>query len=78
MNTKKPKPPDSRIIFVGLGIELIGLILGSIWIGQKWDEEYKMRGVITVGLLLAVLVGWFVRLLYLLRRFEKTQGNTNE
>ena len=60
-----------KLVFAGLGMELIGLILGALFMGQKWDETYKTQGVITVSLLIAVLIGWFVRLLYLLKRLQR-------
>lgn len=63
-----------KIAFAGMGIELISLILGSIFLGQKIDDHFKLPGYATVVVLLIVLVGWFVRLLYLLRRMSKLEG----
>lgn len=63
-----------KLAFAGMGIELISLILGSIFFGQKIDNLYKLPGYVTVGLLILVLIGWFIRLLYLLRRINKLDG----
>lgn len=64
-----------KLAFAGMGIELISLILGSIFIGQKIDEHYHLPGYATIAVLLLVLVGWFVRLLYLLRRINRLNGD---
>jgi len=62
-----------RLVFAGLGIELVGLILTSVWLGSKIDLYFQAQGIIFVAILLLVLVGWFIRLLFLLKKLEKPE-----
>lgn len=62
-----------QMVFAGLGIELIGLILASVWLGKELDNHFKTQGIIFVGLLIFVMVGWFVRLLFLLKKLNKDE-----
>jgi membrane protein DedA with SNARE-associated domain len=59
------------IIFASIGFELVGLIVGSYYLGQMLDEQYHSGGLIFVGISLACLVGWLVRVIWMLRRIEK-------
>jgi hypothetical protein len=60
------------MVFSGLGIELVGLILTSVWLGPKVDEYFQTRGIMFVVILVFVLIGWFVRLLFLIKKMEKS------
>lgn len=68
---KKNTRGDPRFVFMGLGIELISVVLGSIWLGTHLDKTVKTQGVFVISLLIISLVGWFLRMLFLLKRLEK-------
>jgi len=61
------------IIFSAMGIELVGGILGGIYLGQLLDTKFSLGGIGVMSLSIAVLVGWFVRIILLLKRLEKME-----
>lgn len=67
---------QSAMVFAGLGFELIGLCMGGYYFGHivdqymGWSNNYGAG-----GLVLLLLIGWFVQLFYLLRRFEKDNAD---
>ena len=66
------------IIFASIGFELVGLVLGCFFLGQHLDKTYHTNGLIFVGLMIASLIGWLWRVIWLLRRFEKMEQAPEE
>jgi len=64
-----------QLVFAGLGIELISLILAAVWIGPKLDTYFETKGIIFIILLIIVLVGWFVRLIFLLKKLNQAEDS---
>lgn len=58
------------IIFASIGFELVGLIVGCFFLGQILDNKYQTKGMIFVGLSVFCLIGWLVRVIWLLKRFQ--------
>ncbi len=58
------------IIFISIGFELVGLIIGCFYLGQYLDEKYQTKGMIFVGLSVASLIGWLARVIWLLKRIQ--------
>lgn len=58
-----------------MGFELVGIMLASIYLGQKIDETYATKGVALIALMFIGLASWLTHMLMLLRRIEK---NTSE
>lgn len=66
-------------VFIGMGFELVAIILGAIWLGEKIDETYQTQGLAVVTLIFVLFSGWFVHLILLLRRYMKeTEGNNKD
>lgn len=61
-----------------MGFELVGLILGCFFLGQMLDEKYQTRGLIFVGLTMLALIGWLVRIIWLLRRMQRQDEAAEE
>ena len=59
------------IIFASIGFELVGLIIGCFYLGQYIDEKYQTKGLAFVGLSVACLIGWLVRVIWMLQRINK-------
>jgi F0F1-type ATP synthase assembly protein I len=60
------------MVLVGMGFELVGLIVASVMIGQILDEKFGTKGLLLLALTISCLVSWMVHLVYLLKRLEKT------
>lgn len=58
------------IIFASIGFELVGLIIGCFYLGEFLDSTYHTKGLIFVALSMASLVGWLVRVIWLLKRIQ--------
>jgi len=65
--------PNRYMIFISMGIELVGLVLGSLWVGQVLDQQFQTKGIMVVFFAVAGLASWFVHLIYLLKRIEKLE-----
>jgi F0F1-type ATP synthase assembly protein I len=58
------------IIFTAMGTELVGIILATLWIGQKLDEIYGLEGLAMISLSLLGLIGWLIQIVFLLKKSE--------
>lgn len=63
---------NKYLIFVGVGFELIALIVLSVFAGEALEAKWPTKGLWMAGLILLSLVGWMVHLLYLLKVTQKT------
>ncbi len=60
----------SGMIFMGMGFELVGLVIGCIYLGGQLDKYFSWPGYATAGLVVLSMVGWIVHLIVLLKRFQ--------
>jgi len=58
------------IIFMGVAFELIAMTTGGYVLGDFVDEKMGWKNFASTYLVLILLIGWFVHLIYLLKRFE--------
>lgn len=58
-------------LFAGIGFELVGLVLGSIWLGDKVDKYFGWNGTGLIICLVASLFSWLLRVIFLLKKVEK-------
>ena len=59
------------IVFAGMGFELVGLMLGSVYLGQAIDKHMGWSGISLAALMMLSLVGWIAHIMILLNREEK-------
>lgn len=59
------------IVFAGLAFELVALCFGGYIVGGYLDAYFGWRGEGATYTVLILLIGWFVHLIVLLRRFQK-------
>jgi F0F1-type ATP synthase assembly protein I len=58
------------LIFAGMGIELIGIMVSCLYIGQRLDQKYGLQGLGLAGLSLVGLAGWIAHIVQLTRSVE--------
>lgn len=63
------------LLFIGLGTEIVGLILAAVWLGGILDEKMGTKGLFLSLLSFAGLIGWMVHILVLLK---KTRSDDSE
>ena len=62
---------------LGLGSELIVLILVSVWAGRSIDTRFEWKG-LGVGLLVTLaFIVWFVRIVFLLKSKQGPSSDEN-
>lgn len=69
-NNKPRVKKNKAIVFTAMGFELIGIILGCIYIGQYIDNRFGTKGLALVGFSVLGLVGWLVHIIRLLKLYE--------
>ncbi|MBT4760199.1 MAG: hypothetical protein HOO06_00755 [Bdellovibrionaceae bacterium] len=75
----------SGFVFIGLGFELLVLVLGGLYIGEKVDQIYDLGGYGVLIVLAACLISWTVHFVFLIKKFmadaeefEKNNFNDEE
>jgi len=63
------------IVFMGVSFELVAMCVGGYYLGNFIDEKMNWKNFASTYLVLILLIGWFVHLIYLLRRFEKENAD---
>lgn len=57
--------------FIGMGFELLAIVLVCLWLGMKLEEKYPMKNLWPVILIFAALAAWFYRVIVLLKKLNK-------
>jgi hypothetical protein len=57
------------LVFLGMGFELLGLILGGLYLGKAIDEQMGWPGYGVALLVVVCMVSWMIHLIFLLKRF---------
>ena len=59
---------NKYLVFMGSGFELLGIILGAVYVGQIVDKTYSLNGIGTLVFILAGFFGWVYHLIVLLKK----------
>ncbi len=65
---------NKYIVFVAMGIELVGIMIGCLLIGQKLDEMYGLKGLGMIGLSMLGLAGWITQIVMLAKKTDQQPG----
>lgn len=69
---------NKYMLFIGIGFELIGLIVAAVFAANWLEARYPSKGMITAGLVLLALVGWFVHIMVLLKQVNKDNNTPGQ
>ncbi len=69
---------NKYIVFAGIGFELVGLIVVSVYAGEYLETIKPTKGLWVAGLILLSLVGWMIHLLAMLKSTQKQKSDTND
>jgi F0F1-type ATP synthase assembly protein I len=61
---------NKYIVFVAMGIELVGIMVACLFIGQKLDERYGLKGLGMIGFSMAGLAGWIYQIVFLAKKAD--------
>ena len=62
---------------MGLAFELVGMCWGGHYLGQFIDTYYGWNNFAATYVVLALLIGWFLHLIYMIQQFEKDNDNAD-
>lgn len=57
------------LVFLGMGFELLGLVLGGLYVGRAIDSYMNWPGYGVAAMVVMCMVSWMVHLIVLLKRF---------
>lgn len=66
------------LIFASIGFELVGIMVGSIYLGQAIDKTYQTKGLALIALMFIGLASWLTHVILLLRRFQNEKPEDKE
>lgn len=68
----EPQGPQEKggkyLLFIGLGTEIVGLILAAVWLGGLVDEKMETKGLFLSLFSFAGLIGWMIHILVLVKK----------
>lgn len=65
---------NKYIVFLGIGFELVGLIIVSVYVGEYLETIKPTKGLWVAGLILVSLIGWMIHLLVMLKTAQKQKA----
>lgn len=68
---------NKYIVFAGIGFELVGLIIISVYAGEYLETLKPTKGLWVAGFILLSLVGWMIHLLAMLKSTQKQKTDSN-
>lgn len=69
----KGGPKNIYLLFVGIGLELVGIEVGMILLGQWVDERWGLPGVGVAVLGLGGLIVWLWHVVRMLRQLDEDE-----
>jgi hypothetical protein len=66
------------LVFVGMGFELLGVILGCLFVGQEVDKQMGWPGYGLIVFVVGGLVGWMIHLIFMLKKFMANEPETHD
>jgi F0F1-type ATP synthase assembly protein I len=61
------------LVFMSMGFELVGLVLGALWVGQKMDQYFGTKGIMLIVMVFGCMTSWILHLVFLLKRIESLE-----
>lgn len=62
---------NKSMVFMGLGFELVLLVLGGAYLGGFIDKYFGWAGYGSAGIILVFMISWFYHLIILLKRINE-------
>ena len=65
---KNYKKKQKLTVFAGLGFEVIGLMLGSVFVGKSLDSYFQTGGLAVVILILLSFIVWLYHVIHMSKK----------
>jgi hypothetical protein len=59
---------NKSMVFMGMGFELVVLVLGAAYLGKYIDGYFGTAGYYTAGLIVLFMISWFYHLIVLIKK----------
>jgi len=64
---------NKYLILTGMGFELGGIIIASVYLGGLLDEKFGSQGLAMVGISMCGLIAWIFHVTILYKKIEKEE-----
>ncbi len=61
----------SGLVFIGVGFELLAMVLGGLYVGEHVDKYFNLGGKGTITVVFCCLASWCIHFIYLIKKFMK-------
>ena len=58
---------NKYMVFMGIGFELVGIVLAGLFLANELEKRYPSQGLITVAVIVLGLIGWLIHLVYVMK-----------
>jgi len=62
---------NKYIVFAALGFELVGIMIGCLFLGQWLDHKYSTKGLAIIGCSVLGLAGWLIHVVQMAKSLDK-------
>jgi F0F1-type ATP synthase assembly protein I len=66
------------LVFVGIGFELVGIILTALYLGKLFDEHFGTKGLGIAAFPMIGLVGWIIHVIMLSKSMDRPSINDGD
>ncbi len=70
-----PSPNNKGMVFMGMGFELVVLVIAGAYFGDAIDKHFGWKGYAAMTFILLFLASWFYHLLILLKKVNQDEKN---
>jgi len=60
----------SQAAFIAISTELVGLIVGALFLGKYLDKQFALKGLAVGVLCLAALILWVFHFILLIKKYQ--------
>ena len=61
------------LIFSAMGIELVGLMVGALYLGQSLDARFQTKGLAMIALSILCLAGWLFQIVVMAKKVDRSE-----
>jgi F0F1-type ATP synthase assembly protein I len=69
---------NKYIVFAAMGFELVGVMLGCLYIGQLIDQKWNLKGLGIIGFSILGLAGWIIHIVQMSKQIENVKDEESQ
>jgi F0F1-type ATP synthase assembly protein I len=68
---------NKYIVFAAMGFELVGIMIGCLFLGQWMDHRFGTKGLAMIGFSVLGLAGWLVHVIQMAKSLDKNSDQNS-